>query len=76
LTRAVASGWHPPVLSTGAESPEQLIQYKRRRKSSIVMEYDKYGPGRLERVFSDDDDDEEKGDSTAMEVVPEDAKEE
>jgi inorganic pyrophosphatase/exopolyphosphatase len=76
LTRAVASGWHPPVLSTGAESPEQLIQYKRRRKSSIVMEYDKFGPGRLERVFSDDDDDEEKGDSTAMEVVPEDAKEE
>jgi manganese-dependent inorganic pyrophosphatase len=75
LTRAVANGWHPPVLSTaGAESPEQQHAGKRRRKSAIVMEYDKYGPGRLERVFlvDDADDGEGRGDAaTAMEDVKE-----
>jgi manganese-dependent inorganic pyrophosphatase len=90
LTRAVASGWHPPVLSTltsatatggagagagGENTPEQQQSHKRARNSSIVMEYDKYGPGRLERVFSDADA------STAatammMEEVKEDVKEE
>lgn len=73
LTRAVASGWHPPAaLTTDTETPEQQSN-KRPRNSSIVMEYDNYGPGRLERVFDAD----EKGDATdLMEEVKEDVKEE
>jgi hypothetical protein len=62
------------VSSTDVEESEQQSN-KRARTSSIVMEYDKYGPGRLERV-SDADDEEEKGSFTAVEEVQEDAKEE
>lgn len=58
LTRAVASGWHPPVVqqqvTSGSPADELQLQMskKRPRKSSIVMEYGDYGPGRLERVFA------------------------
>jgi manganese-dependent inorganic pyrophosphatase len=55
LTRAVASGWHPPAPSTVTDSPE-MQSPRGRRHSTIVMDYAAFGPGRLERIFDDEED--------------------
>jgi manganese-dependent inorganic pyrophosphatase len=80
LTRAVAGGWHAPPVAPITDESEQPGEQQgggvlphspqhRRRKSTIVMEYADFGPGRLERHFDDDDDDDD--DENALKDVPE-----
>jgi hypothetical protein len=54
LTQAFANGWKaaPAPAEAPPESPK-------RRKSSVVMDFTGFEPGRLQRVFVDDDDGED-----------------